>query len=317
MRYLHHFSLLSLALVPAISASESPVRQKQPSETPKSIYANSQEAFRDLLNALPESSLRAALNSLNGFRPGVFESDRHGVERVHDENPPLATKLIVAAVQDLRKRQGGQSNATVSQSPLPSSKAPEESKKPETSKQPPAVNVPVTITQTDDKGKPTVISSNILSEPTATAVVTDTVVDEKGSTFVTTATKPAVVVVNTDSAGSVHTTMTAVDFAPTPGQKLTTTNDKGSVFVTTYTPGGGRVSSIKLITSTDEGGQEVVVTSYTYVDPVPTGPAQEGQPTGKDGKPGLQNGAARVGGVVGVATVALAGVIGGVVLMLA
>jgi len=314
MRYLHHLSLLSLAIVPVISAAP-PAAETPKSAAKPSIYANPQEAFRDLLNALPESSLRVALNSLNGFRPGVFESDRHGVEQVHQENPPLATKLIVAAVQDLKKRQSPPSNGTVTQNPPPPSKTPEESKAPESSKQPPAVPVPITITQTNDKGEPTVIASHILSEPTATAVVTDTVVDEKGSTFVTTATKPAVVEVHSDSAG-VHTTTKAVDFAPTPGQKLTTTNDKGSVFVTTYTPGGGRVSSIKLITTTGENGQQLVVTSYTYVDPVPTGPAGEGQPTGENGTPKLQNGAAKVGGVVGAATAVLAGVVGGVVLML-
>lgn len=310
-----HLSLLSLALVPAISAAENARETpRAAAKQPKPIYANPQEAFRDLLNALPESSLRAALNSLNDFRPGIFESDRRGVERVHQDNPPLATKLIVAAVQDLKKRQGGPSNATVTQNPPPSSKTPEESKKPESSKEPPAVSVPVTVTQTNDKGETTVMSSHILSEPTATAVVTDTVVDEKGSTFVTTATKPAVVEVHSDSAG-VHTTTKAVDFAPTPGQKLTTTNNKGSVFVTTYTPGGGRVSSIKLITTTGDNGQQLVVTSYTYIDPVPTGPAEE-QPTGPDGRPRLQNGAAKVGGVVGAATAVLAGVVGGVVLML-
>jgi hypothetical protein len=326
MRYLQHL-LLALSFVSTISATESPADQPPASETSRAaakqpLYANPQEAFRDLLNALPESSLRAALNSLADFRPGIFESDRRGVERVHDENPPLATKLIVAAVHDLNKRQGGPSNATVtpspppnSQSPTPSpSKQPEESKQPESSR-PPAVDIPVTVTQTDEEGKTTVVSSHILSEPTASAVVTETLTDDDGSTFLTTATKPAVVVETTDSAGSVRKTTSAVNFAPTPGQKITTTNDQGSTFITTYTPGGGRVSSIKLITTTGEDGQQSVVTSYTYVDPVQTGSGGEQQPGG-GGQPGLQNAAAKVGGTVGVALTLLISFVGGVVLML-
>jgi hypothetical protein len=149
----------------------------------------------------------------------------------------------------------------------------------------------VTITQTNEEGKTTVVSSDILSEPTASAVVTQTRVNEQGSTEVVTETKPAVVVTKTDSAGSTFVTTSAVDFAPTPGQRLTRTDSRGSTFYTTYTPGGGRVSSVKLITTTGQDGQPSVITSYTYVEPA-AATASDGQaPSGtQTGPPGLQTG---------------------------
>lgn len=320
MRSYLRLALLALPLAGTVLCSESPSQTKDV----KPSAGNTHEAFRELLNALPEESLHVALHSLADFKDGVFESDRHGVERVHRENPPLATKLIVAAVQDLRKRQNP-TNGTMTSRPS----EPETSQEPEPSQDsssedtpepprttsrppppPPAVEVPVTVTQTMEGGQTTVVKSVIRSAPTASVIVTRTITNDAGETEVATVTQPGVVVTMTDTAGSTVTTTSAVEWAPTPGQKLTSTNSEGSTITTTYTPDGGKVSSIKLITTTGNDGQPSVVTEYTYVEFAQASVTDgESSPTGTaGGKPGLQSGAAQknrameaamIGGAVG------------------
>jgi len=345
MGFFHRLALLALPLASIVVCSEPEIASQTPSPTP--LYANAQEAFRDLLNALPEESLHAALNSLTPFQNGVFESDRHGVERVHHENPPLATKLIIAAVQDLKKRQGGEaaptngtSSAAPSETPEPSPSSEKPSDKPSetptdtpgvtpsdtpsespsetpnppasTSKtpQPPAVQVPITKTETNSEGKTTVVSSHILSEPTASVVVTTTRVNSGGKSEVVTETKPAIVLETTNSAGETVTSTSAVDFAPTPGQVITTTDPKGSTLYTTYTPSGGRVSSVKLITTTNGQGQPEIITEYTYVEPTPA-TSQDGDSPSEtqNGNPGLQSGIAQKNYAMGAAV--MGGALGG------
>ncbi|PSN66548.1 hypothetical protein BS50DRAFT_494988 [Corynespora cassiicola Philippines] len=326
MPSLHRIALLALPLLGMVASEEPASPTQQSDSTP--FYANANEAFQDLLNALPEESLHVALHSLTKFKDGVFESHRHGVERVHQDNPPLATKLIVAAVQDLKKRQqpapsngtttptqSPQSSPQSSQTPSESTPAPEpesSSSSPPTpqSSQESAVVVPVPISTTDSNGQPTVISSEILSEPTASVAVPVTRTNEDGQTFVSQETKPAVIFTATDSAGSAFVTTSAVEFQPTAGQVLTRTNAQGSTFLTTYTPPAGRVSSILLITTTGADGAPSVITSYTFVEPARatnTGGSNDGEPTGTPtGAPGLQTGAAAkahpflVGGVAAV-----------------
>ncbi|KAF2276322.1 uncharacterized protein EI97DRAFT_35441 [Westerdykella ornata] len=305
MPCLYRLACLALPLISTLAAAEPASQTKNEA---KPIYADAQEAFRDLLNALPEESLHVALNSLAPYREGVFESNRHGVERVHHDDPPLATKLIIAAVQDLKKRQtpsnGTTPNPPQSSQQQPSTQAPPP---PPSSSQAPPILVPVPITSTDDRGRTTVVSSEILSEPTASAVVTTTRVNDQGATEIATETKPAVVLTSTDAAGSVVTTTSAVDFAPTPGQQLTRTDSRGNTFVTTYTPGAGTVSSVKLITTTGADGKPSVITSYTFVNPgAPTG--EGGSPAGTaSGKPGLQTGAAVAMGRNGAVEAAVVG----------
>lgn len=281
MRSFHSIALLALSLVGSVACNDPASSRKQSNP----IYANAHEAFQDLLNALPEESLHAALNSLKHFQNGVFESDRHGVERVHNENPPLATKLIVAAVQDLKKRQSPPSNGTTQAPPSPPSSNPPPPPPPSSS--PPDVIVPVPVTTTDSNGQATVVSSAIISEPTASVVVAATRTNDQGQTTVVEETKPAVIFTATNSAGSTFVTASAVDFAPTGGQVLTRTNAQGSAFVTTYTPPAGRVSKVVLVTQTDSRGVQNVVTSYTYVEPAGATPA-----TTQSGRPGLQTNAA-------------------------
>ncbi|KAF2011425.1 hypothetical protein BU24DRAFT_280807 [Aaosphaeria arxii CBS 175.79] len=355
MRSFFRGLILALPLAATVVCDE----PNSPTKEINSIYHNAHEAFQDLLNALPEESLHAALNSLGKFKDGVFQSDRHGVERVHIDNPPLATKLIVDAIQDLRKRQNpppAPSNGTEPSTPPPSSPtAPDEpnqtpsqtptqtpdetpvqtpstpppssnpppptqdstpppSQPPTTNSPPPppsssqesAVIVPVPITQTDSAGQPTVISSAILSQPTASVVVPVTRTNEQGQTQVVSESRPAVIFTATDTAGQPFVTTSAVDFAPTKGQVLTRTNSRGSTFLTTYTPDGGKVSSIVLITTTGDNGQPSVVTSYTFVDPAASQTNGE-QPTGtQSGNPRLQSkGAAGQNKAMGAAFVGL------------
>jgi hypothetical protein len=318
MHSFRRFVLLALPLLSKVACDEPASPTKKTPDSPKPVYADANEAFQDLLNALPEESLHVALNSLAHFRDGVFESDRHGVEHVHAENPPLATKLIVAAVQDLKKRQAPSNGTTTAAPPPESSETPPPADSTDTpaesSEAPPppessAVVVPVPISTTDSNGQPTVVSSEILSQPTASIAVPVTRTDSAGSTVVATETKPAVIFTATDSTGRPFVTTSAVEFAPTPGQVLTRTDPRGSVFVTTYTPGGGRVSSIVLITTTGPGGEPMVITSYTYVDPAAATNTPGGDNAPKStGKPGLQSGvanknrgmeAAMVGGALG------------------
>lgn len=282
----HQLALLALPLLGRVACEEPASPTKQIERNVQSYYTNANEAFQDLLNALPEESLHAALNSLGHFRDGIFESDRHGVERVHQENPPLATKLIVAAVQDLKMKRQTPSNGTTTQNQPP----------PETTTDSPpsspAVVVPVPVeTTTDGEGRTSVVSSSILSEPTASVAVTTTRVNEQGSTEVATETQPAVIFSTTDSEGRGTVITSAVAFAPTQGQVLTRTNEQGSTILTTYTPDGGKVSSILLLTTTGADGQPSVVTSYTFVEPAAATGTNDEDPS-NTARPGLQSAAA-------------------------
>jgi hypothetical protein len=110
--------------------------------------------------------------------------------------------------------------------------------------------------------------------------------------------RPAVIRTTTDSQGRTATITTAAQFAPTAGEVRTETNAEGRTFLTTYTPGGGKISSVKLITTTGADGKPSTMTSYEFVNPVQTPPPNNaGTPT--TAKPGLQTGAAARNGVWG------------------
>jgi hypothetical protein len=281
----HRIILLALPFLGRVACEEPASPTKQTDKNVQAFYANANEAFQDLLNALPEESLHAALNSLGHFRDGIFESDRHGVERVHQDNPPLATKLIVAAVQDLKMKRQVPTNGTTTSPPQEPSDTPPSS---------PAVVIPVPVETTDAEGRTTTSSTSILSEPTASVALTTTRTNAQGSVETATETKPAVIFSTTDSAGRGTVVTSAVDFAPTSGQVITRTNDQGSTFLTTYTPDGGKVSKVVLLTTTGQDGRPSVVTSYTFVDPAAaaTTTNNENPTAGNTARPGLQSGAA-------------------------
>ncbi|OAG02866.1 uncharacterized protein CC84DRAFT_935611 [Paraphaeosphaeria sporulosa] len=144
MRSFRQLALYGLPLLGGVVANQGPASpsptKSEVQNAVEAVYANANEAFQDLLNALPEESLHVALNSLNHFREGVFESNKRGVEHIHQDNPPLATKLIVAAVNDLKKRQAPTSNngtAPTSQTEQPqSTEAPQSSDTPQSSQPP-------------------------------------------------------------------------------------------------------------------------------------------------------------------------------------
>ncbi|KAL1798013.1 hypothetical protein ACET3X_004619 [Alternaria dauci] len=347
---------------------------------PKTIYASAQEAFQDLLNALPEESLQAALSGLKDFKHGVFESHHRGVEHIHNEDPALATKLIVDAVNDLKKRQAPSGNGTTtvieSAPPPQSSEAPppapstvtnvqtqqqettvtqvetqdgttvtqvetqtqqqSQPQQTQTASPPPAATVTntqqQTITQdgttivqtatqvqtTTTQQRPAIITveatetqdgttivrtTQVLSEVTASIPVTRTLTNvADGSTVIRTETqnRPAVIRTTTDSAGRTTVTTSAANYAPTVGEVQTQTDEAGSTFVTTFTPGGGLVSSIKLITTTDAEGRPSTMTSYTFVDPIQATATGNGANGGDATEsPTVQSGAAVKNGVVG------------------
>jgi hypothetical protein len=311
------FSRLALLALPLFGSvfGEEPAT---PSQDVASIYSSAHEAFQDLLNALPEESLQAALRGLKDFKDGVFETHHRGVEQVHNNNPALATRLIVAAVQDLKKRQtpsNGTSAAPPSQQssqapPAQSSAAPtaQDTSAPPAQASTPAGNSPTAVTTTTTADRPIIVTvqqtttnsvgqtivetTSVLSQVTASVAVTLTRTNAAGSTVTAVETRPAVIRTTTDSRGSTATITTAAQFAPTAGEVRTETDAGGRTFLTTYTPGGGKISSVKLITTTGADGRPSTITSYEYVDPAQTAPPNNpgGSPT--TGKPGLQTGAA-------------------------
>lgn len=338
MRSFLHYPLLALPLLGG-AVAEKASTQTQDAST--SIYANAQEAFQDLLNVLPEESLQAALNSLTKFKAGVFESHRRGVEHVHSSSPALATKLIVAAVQDLKKRQvAAPSNGTTtvqpSQSPDPPQSSesvqqqPSSQQPPESTQQPPQssadappastapstptsrpVLIPVEVTTTNTAGSTVIQTSEVLSEVTASVqvTVTRTTTNGAGSTVAVTTqeVRPAVIRTTTDSRGSSVAVTSAANYAPTRGEVLTTTNAQGRTLLTTYTPAGGRTSSVRLITTTDAEGRPSTLTSITYVDPTDVAGGDDGGSTAdptRTGNPSVQSGSA------GKNNAALAGAVG-------
>ncbi|XP_014559088.1 hypothetical protein COCVIDRAFT_92803 [Bipolaris victoriae FI3] len=330
MRSFCQVAVMALPLFSAIAAAE----PKDVADHPKTIYATAQEAFQDLLNALPEESLHAALSNLKDFKNGIFESHHRGVENIHSNNPALASKLIVDAVNDLRKRQtpsNGTNSATTASNPPESIQnstpvpTTSDNLQPETSSAAPpppppgsseasadttqqqtttAVStttqerpaiIPVENTVTKD-GKTIVQTTEVLSEVTASVAVTVVRTNTAGSTVTETENRPAVVKTTTDRAGRTTVTTSAVNFAPTAGQVTSTTDSRGSIVLTTLTPGGGLVSSIKLITTTDAQGRQSTMTTYAFVDPVQaTGAANSPNAPGND-KPSLQTGAAVANG---------------------
>lgn len=309
-------ALLALPLFGSVLANDSASPTKEVGQS-NSIYSSAQEAFQDLLNALPEESLHAALSGLKDFKNGVFESHHRGVEQVHNKNPALATKLIVAAVQDLKKRQNPSNGTTVAPPPQSSAQQPPQesntppaeqssnappASSPTTNNNPPpastttttdrAVIVNVQQTTTNQQGQTVVQTTSVLSQVTASVPVTVTRTNAQGQTVTSTENRPAIIRTTTDSVGRTAVVTSAAQFAPTAGEVRTETDAGGRTFVTTYTPGGGKISSIKLLTTTDAQGRPSTITSYTFVDPAATPAPGGNDPSQTGGRPGLQTGAA-------------------------
>jgi len=106
-----------------------------------------------------------------------------------------------------------------------------------------------------------------------------------GSTRRTSATD---VVTTTDQYGA-----SVVLSGASRGAVITTTDARGSTFITTYTPGGGKVSSLVLYTTTLPDGAPATVTSLAIVGgaQAATASSDRASPT-NTAAPGLQSGAA-------------------------
>lgn len=327
------FSRLALLALPLFSTVLAEASSSQ--DEPNSIYASAHEAFQDLLDAIPEDSLQAALSQLKDFKNGVFETHHRGVEHVHNNNPALATKLIVAAVNDLKRRQAPSNNGTTPTPPQTSANSPVVVPPTESTQEPPtvqssaapepttnndtppqstgattadppapsttdrAVVVPVEVTVTSN-GQTSVQTTSVLSQVTASVQVTVTRVNSQGNTVTQTEDRPAVIRTTTDSAGRTTVTTSAGNLVPTAGEVLTSTDAAGSTFVTTYTPAGEKISSVRLITTTGSDGRPSTLTSYTFVDPAQATGSND-NPDQTTGKPGLQTAAANKNNIMGLA----------------
>src|SRR6266480_8025743 len=156
MRLIGQF-LLSLSLAHWVF----PHSQPEPSDLP----VDKQDEFHELLEALPEQSIHAALQEKlhPKYQEGVYEHDKSAIEAVHSVNPPLATRLLAVAALDLIKRQNGTTPASTSTTNTPATTNPETTpsnpppSNPPPSNPPPstsstAVIIPVTISSTDPAG---------------------------------------------------------------------------------------------------------------------------------------------------------------------
>lgn len=329
--------LLSLSLASWVFS------QSQPE--PSNLSIENQDEFLELLEALPEESIHVALqeNLHPKYQDGIYEHDKSALEAVHSDDPPLATRLLAVAALDLIKRQNVSAPTTTtsttetitttdSQGQTVTSETTVPAPPPSTSSTP--VIIPVTLSSTDPAGSVVVSTTSAIAAASTSVAVPITTTNANGQTITTSSSVPAVVVVSNGvtslSPVPVYTP------APTPsnglyditttdqygntvvlsnvhsGEVLTTTDAKGSTFITTFTPGGGRVSSLVLETTTLPNGQESTITSFAVASgavTTSTGPA------GASNSPHLQNGVA-IPRRVGKYVVALIGGAVGAVIML-
>ena len=272
----------ALAVVTFVFAQPSP-------QTSEQHDVNSRQEFKDLLEALPEDSLHTALHLHPQFRDGVYEKYKSAVEAVHQDNPPLATRLLAIAALDLIKRQNNSVSATPN-TPTTSIPPTSANKPPPASSTPTQVVVPITMATTNSAGKTVEVTTSAVASASVSVVVPVTTTNSKGQQVVTSSTVAGAVVVSnghtttapvpiftppTQPTGSQGIDITTTDPLGNTivlsdvhsGQAVTTTDAQGSTFVTTYTPDGGEVSSLVLSTSTLPDGSRSTITSFAVVTP--------------------------------------------------
>jgi hypothetical protein len=275
MRSFYQVAVIALPLF-SVAGAAGP---KDVADAPKTIYASAQEAFQDLLNALPEESLHAALSGLKDFKNGVFESHHQGVENIHSSNPALATRLIVDAVNDLRKRQtpsNGTNSATeATESSQNSTPGPTSSENlqppPETSSAapppPPASSEapPDTVTQTQTQTQQETQTQTQTQEQTQTQTQTQTQQQTTTAVQTTTQQRPAIIpveaTVTKDGKTIVQTTEVLSEVTASVPVTIVQTNQQGS----TVTATENRPAVVK--TTTDQAGRTTVTTSAVNYAP--------------------------------------------------
>ncbi|TID18750.1 hypothetical protein E6O75_ATG05871 [Venturia nashicola] len=290
-------SLLSL-LVASLSLASISISQAVPKPSP-TLHGQVGPAafnFQELLEALPEESLHAALHKhLDGkFTDGAFEHDRDAVYAVHDEDAPTATKVLAEAALDLIRRQNSNSTAVAATSSVPLTSttrttdgstvvAPATSVSTTATTPAPVIVTSLTLTTTDSAGSATVVTTSAVVAASVSKEVTVTTTDSSGST-VTQATSVAAQVVTSNGQPTTVTASTVNIAAPqtisttdnagnsvvltgaVAGATLTATDARGSTFITTYTPGGGVVQSLVLETTYLPDGQLTTITSFAVVE---------------------------------------------------
>jgi hypothetical protein len=278
---------------------------------PSDLSVDNRDEFRELLEALPEQSIHAALQEKlhPQYQDGVYEHDKSALEALHSDNPPLATRLLAVAALDLIKRQNSSTPTTTSTTDTAATTTSDTTTPdPPPSTSSTAVVIPVTISSTDSAGSVVVSTTSAVAAASTSVVVPVTTTDAQGETITTSSTVPAAVVVSNGvtslSPVPVYTPATtpsngAYDITTTDhfgntvvltnvhsGEVVTTTDAKGSTFVTTFTPNGGHVSSLVLETTTLPNGQKSTITSFAAA----TGGATKTGSAGSSGSPHLQNG---------------------------
>lgn len=293
--------LLSILSVPLILAE--PVAGQ-------AVSAGVDFDFQELLAVLPAESLHAALHKHvdEKFQDGVYEHERIAVEKVHNEDPGTATKVLAEAALHLLKRQNSNDTiptttpTTTSDTPAPPPPPP-----PTSTITPSGVVIPIDVSTQNSEGEGTTLRTSAVATPTVSVEQPVTTTNEAGDTVVQTTTVPAAVVTEdgqvttspveafTPSAADptratdVTTTnsqgQTVVLSSVTPGEVITATDASGGAFVTTYTPDGGTVSSLVLRTTQLPNGQFSTITSFAVVA------ADTASSPSSTGNPRLQSGA--------------------------
>lgn len=284
------------------------------------------QEFVALLNALPEESIQSALEkNLEQYKIGVFNEDRKAIEKVHNDDPPLATRLISdAALEALRvslaKRQDVLNTTVTSPTPEetppptpeetppptptptptppPTEQPPPESEPPPESPAPPSslpsVEIPIEVSTTDSAGGGVIVTSSYYDTPTAVVEVPIVTTDDQGNTFTTSVLRPGVVLTQTDADGAQVLITSAV---PSARRTATRTDSRGSTFITDIIPGDGGASSMVVYVTTLPDGQVRTITTYEYVGGTATGTGDgNGSPDATNTRPdpGVQTAAANI-----------------------
>ena len=291
---------LSIVSVPLILAA--------PSIDP-AVPVGQEFDFQELLAVLPADSLHAALHKhVDGkFKDGVYEHDRIAVEKVHNEDPGRATKVLAEAALHLLKRQNGNDTIPTTTSPTTTTNIPVPPPSTTTTTSSADVVVPIDVSTTNSQGQGTTLRTSAVASPTVSVETRVTSTNEAGSTVVQTTNVPAAVVtengrvttspvptftpsrVDPTRATDVTTTNSAGRTvrlsSVTPGAVVTATDDAGGVFVTTYTPDGGVVESLVVSRTTLPNGEVSTITSFAFVA------ADTASSPSSTGTPRLQSGA--------------------------
>ncbi|KAF2434117.1 hypothetical protein EJ08DRAFT_646972 [Tothia fuscella] len=230
-------TLLFASLIPFVISSPAPPPIPQAVPSADTSY----DTFQELLNAIPEESIHAALHKHldTKYQDGVWEHDRSAIEAVHSVDPSTATRLLVGAALDLIKRQNPANTTTQ------------------------ATTQATTTQGTTTQGTTTQATSRTSS---VTSVITTSVVTTRtsgGTTSVQTVATTSTQVVPAPAPPATTRTTSSTPPAVVVPVQVSTTNSAGSVVVTTSSAvvSQASVSVAVVVTSTNSVGSTVRATS--------------------------------------------------------